>query len=685
MEATATPMTAPMPNLSPATSPALRGDFERYGIWKARLLEAVESLRDWLQGEGRLSTDTRGRLADTLSLLREERLTLAVLGEFSRGKTELINAIFFAGLGRRLLPSTAGRTTMCPTEIRWDASDGEPSLRLLPIETRAKRTPVERLKREPKAWVRYRLDPEAPEELQRTLKRLTETKPLPLDEASALGFSPDLKVPGDSSTLEVPCWRHALINFPHPLLQQGLVVLDTPGLNALGSEPELTLGTLSGAQAILFVLAADTGITRSDLEIWEHHIRGLLRNQAALTVVLNKTDILWDELSSPAEIDAAVGKQHLYTAATLGLDNGQVFAISAQKALLARVKQDQALLERSAIEGLERHLAARLLGDRYALIHDQVEIRLGNLIETHRERLHNRIEQSHSQAEELRGLREKSKSVIGELLRRTREEQRAYLSSLDRFESSKKRLHTEAEVAGRILALKGIDELIRTTHEQMLRKATTHGISLAMKHLFEEMRRVMHTLSVECERLRRATVFIYEHFEKTYGFTPVPPQGLVSLQFRQELEQLCLEADRYRRSSKMVLAEQRFVVRRFFEVLVVRVREIFERFAGDFRDWVRQALLPLGEQLELRKTRIELRLGTLSKISRSKGVLEERLQILLNQEQALQGRLERLAAIDQQLRRPPTPVTLLGAAPMLTDPGASRTPESNIIQEEEHP
>ena len=24
-------------------------------------------------------------------------------------------------------------------------------------------------------------------------------------------------------TVDVPCWRHAVINFPHPLLQQGLV------------------------------------------------------------------------------------------------------------------------------------------------------------------------------------------------------------------------------------------------------------------------------------------------------------------------------------------------------------------------------------------------------------------------------------------------------------------------------
>ena len=72
--------------------------------------------------------------------------------------------------------------------------------------------------------------------------------------------------------IEIPKWRHALISFPHHLLKQGLTILDTPGLNALGTEPELTLNMLPSAQAVLFVLGADTGVTRSDMEIWQHHI-----------------------------------------------------------------------------------------------------------------------------------------------------------------------------------------------------------------------------------------------------------------------------------------------------------------------------------------------------------------------------------------------------------------------------
>ena len=52
--------------------------------------------------------------------------------------------------------------------------------------------------------------------------------PLDPDHADALG--PD-------GTVEISQWRHAIINLPHPLLKQGLVILDTPGLNAIGTEP----------------------------------------------------------------------------------------------------------------------------------------------------------------------------------------------------------------------------------------------------------------------------------------------------------------------------------------------------------------------------------------------------------------------------------------------------------------
>src|SRR5206468_9145599 len=113
----------------------------------------------------------------------------------------------------------------------------------------------------------------------------------------------------DMGLVEISQWRHAIVNFPHPLLKEGLIILDTPGLNAIGTEPELTLNLLPNAHAILFILAADAGVSRTDIEVWQNHLVGVdPANKAGRLVVLNKIDGLWDELRTDAEVDAEIAR-----------------------------------------------------------------------------------------------------------------------------------------------------------------------------------------------------------------------------------------------------------------------------------------------------------------------------------------------------------------------------------------
>src|SRR5690606_10478027 len=162
----------------------------------------------------------------------------------------------------------------------------------------------------------------------------------------------------DPDTIEIPAWRHALINYPHPLLSSGLVVLDTPGLNALGSEPELTMSMIPSAHAVLFLLAMDTGVTRSDLDIWRKHVQPRVPRRLA---VLNKADLLWDDFKSDEEIAESVRVQVETTARALDLQLDSVLAVSAKKALVARIRKDADLLARSGIERLESMLADEIV------------------------------------------------------------------------------------------------------------------------------------------------------------------------------------------------------------------------------------------------------------------------------------------------------------------------------------
>jgi hypothetical protein len=89
---------------------------------------------------------------------------LAFVAEFSRGKSELINAIFFAEAGRRVLPATPGRTTMCPVELYHDPRQ-PPRLSLLPIETRLRGLRCRNCASATRSWQHVPLETDSPEGL----------------------------------------------------------------------------------------------------------------------------------------------------------------------------------------------------------------------------------------------------------------------------------------------------------------------------------------------------------------------------------------------------------------------------------------------------------------------------------------------------------------------------------------
>lgn len=196
--------------------------------------------------------------------------------------------------------------------------------------------------------------------------KVSSTKRVTAEEAEKFGlYDPnsgdDAMSLNKDGSIDIPCWRYAMINFPHPLLEQGLVILDTPGLNAIGTEPELTLNMLPNAHAVLFILAADTGVTKSEIDVWRQYISGTRWKQKGRLAVLNKIDGLWDELKNENEIEKEINKQIKTSAELLGLENNQIFPTSAQKGLLAKINGDEALLKQSRLPELEKALSDELI------------------------------------------------------------------------------------------------------------------------------------------------------------------------------------------------------------------------------------------------------------------------------------------------------------------------------------
>ena len=344
-------------------TPSFATSLDALGGWRAALGERVEALARFL-GEHELA---HGDAAEQIVALRErlgnEKLVVAFVAEFSRGKSELINAIFFADTGRRILPATPGRTTMCPVELGW-RGDEPASLLLLPIETRLEGLSLGELRSQPRAWRRLALDIRDPDQLAQSLLEVTRTEWVTEEQARALGFwddtTPEDNPPrDDAGKVEVPAWRHALINYPHPLLKQGLVVLDTPGLNAIGAEPELTLSLLpTRARDRLHPRRRHRRhqVRPGDLARPPRraHADALRRAQQDRRAESTRWRLL-------EQVEAQITQQQRETARTLGIPIQRVFPLSARQALAARVGGDEMRLAReppAAARGSARRAAA---------------------------------------------------------------------------------------------------------------------------------------------------------------------------------------------------------------------------------------------------------------------------------------------------------------------------------------
>jgi hypothetical protein len=606
-----------------------------YTLWKADIIQTIEEYGPWLKEHDMSSPESESRIQQTLNTLRNDRLTIAFVAEFSRGKTELINAIFFADYGRRLLPSGAGRTTMCPSELFYDESRNEAYVRLLPIETRLQETPLDELKKSKKQWVQYPLDADSPENMEKALNEVGNTKRVSVETAQQLGLynaHHHEHHEQKPSHIDIPKWRHALISFPHPLLKQGLTILDTPGLNALGSEPELTLSMLPSAQAILFILAADTGVTQSDMEMWKNHIKGFHKSRKqGIAVALNKIDNLWDELKSEEEVSDIIAEQCNTTAEILGVDKQSIFPVSAKTGLFAKIRQDEELLEKSTLPALEKYLSEDVLEIKQEIILDTVGSDVGQMLEGSRSIISSSLNDVKMQLEELEDLSGKSEEVINSMMEKTRSEQSQYLHDVDSFQSSRKRLQVQAKELRSAIDINTINALIVESRRSMSDSWTTLGLKSVMKHLFEELRGNMQSVVTQSEQTRKLVRGIYRKFQNEHGFTIIQPKMFSVMKYRVELELLHQEAEVFRNSPITAMMEQNFVIKRFFTLIVRRANDIFHRASQDIDAWLGSTLQPLVLQIKNHKDLMEKRLSNLQKIGQSRSALQSRVGDLQDQ------------------------------------------------------
>ena len=246
---------------------------------------------------------TISRLQALADRLEGQRLHLAVLGQFKRGKSTLLNAL----LGAPALPMAVTPLTAIPTFIAF----GE-HLHL------------------------------------RTFGIGGETEDIPVADIDALHAELKARVTEEANPRNRLGLARVEVSLPAELLRKGIVLLDTPGIGSTYlHNTETAEAILPECDAALFVVSPDPPITAAELE----YLARIRATAPRVILVLNKIDIVEGE-----DRNAAIEFLRRLAEQTADLKGAPLFSVSARTALRAKLVRDAEGLRASGIGTLEHYL-----------------------------------------------------------------------------------------------------------------------------------------------------------------------------------------------------------------------------------------------------------------------------------------------------------------------------------------
>lgn len=252
---------------------------------------------------------------DVQARIEEGRLRDAVLGQFKRGKSTLLNAL----LGTLLLPTGITPVTAIPTFVK---SGNKAYLR---IEFNGAKEPLESC--------------------------------IELDFSGILArYVSETENPGSRDEV-----RHVEITVNSAAFNNNVILVDTPGVGSTFRHNTLAAeAVLNDCDVGIFVVSADPPITEVELDYLDK-VKGIIPK---IFFVLNKVDLLNNEerYVAKAFLAKVLGDK---TDSALPL---RIFDVSAKQAVAAKQRGDLPALGASGVVELERTLADDLANEKRAIV-----------------------------------------------------------------------------------------------------------------------------------------------------------------------------------------------------------------------------------------------------------------------------------------------------------------------------
>jgi hypothetical protein len=385
----------------------------------------------------------------------------------------------------------------------------------------------------------------------------------------------------------------------------------------------------------VFILAADTGVTKSDLSIWREHLITDGDGTDARLVVLNKIDTLWDSLSTPEQIQAQIDRQRATSAEILGLPESQVIPVSAQKGLVAKVTRDKALLEASRLPALELALGQGVMGQRQKILRTAVAGGIGELRTEAGRAMHIRRRDLAEQMIELRGLRGKNVSVIKHMRSRIEQEQSEFDTSGAKIQAVRSvHLKLLREMFNLLSTPTLKAELAELTHA-LKQPGIKLGVKKAYSQTFSRLREGLQKSQVLSGEIQSMLTASFRQLNAEFSFSLQAPKEPELVRYEHDLELIERSHLQYLGVGNVLKLSQPEFSERLVRALATRLRVVYETALGEVELWNKSAASQLDAQLRERRRNFGRRLEAIERIQQAASGLDERIAEIDAQESVL--------------------------------------------------
>jgi GTPase SAR1 family protein len=472
--------------INAADQPIFDRNTERFSSFD--LSAILSRLADLTLGEE--LTREKKRVQELRQRLTESRFHLAVLGQFKRGKTTLINAL----LGDPLLPSAVIPVTSVPTLISWGSE------------------------------IKVRITFQG--------ERIQEHRSGDVPAAAKLLEKYVSEQGNPGNCLQV---QRAEVEYPSPFLAQGVVLIDTPGIGStLQCNTEATLDFLPQCDAALFMISADPPITQAEIEF----LQTVRPKVARLFFLLNKIDYLGESELRMAEefLKLTLLKQG-------GLSNNEpIFSISARQGLEAHTGQDAELWQKSGLAKVEAYLLQFLAQEKTRTLDLAIGQKAKNIIADILTRLRlqeralslslNDLEQRlalfDTKLKEAEHQHLILQDLLGGELRRNKELLEENVSTIY------KQTHSlMVDAIGEILGGAGNSEALEKAARARLAEIVSEIYRAALDKTSTEMKKqVERSLKIHQDQAVRLISFVRQYAADLFEIPFIPPDGTIAMEMK---------------------------------------------------------------------------------------------------------------------------------------------------------